>query len=148
MMEDNGNDIDIVLATELTTTSGKVEVWHNRGNNHFGFGAKAEQIPNDMIDPGGAPLSMTCLFADNDVFPDVVVGTRIDNAYNGVVTLYRAFGYLPDNGQVISGNSVGEVVTMTTGDFNKDGAGDLATGTRTAAATGKVVVFFNTTSGL
>ena len=101
-----------------------------------------------MIDSHGAPLSLVSLFADNDIFPDIVVGTRIDGAYNGRVTLYRAFGFLPDVGQVISGDTVGEVVTMTAGDFNKDGASDLATGTRTAASTGKVVVFFNTTSGL
>lgn len=148
MMEDDGGDIDIVVAAELTTTSGIVEVWHNRGNNRFGFGDIPETIPNDKIDPEGTPLSMVSLFADNDIFPDIIVGTRIDNAYNGKVVLYRAFGFLPDVGELLSGADVGEVVTMTAGDFNKDGASDLATGTRTAASTGKVVVFFNTAVGL
>jgi hypothetical protein len=148
MMEDDGADVDIVLATELTTTSGIVEVWHNRGNNRFGFANTPETIPDDKIDPAGAPLSIVSLFADNDIFPDIIVGTRIDNAYNGKVVLYRAFGFLPDVGELLSGSDVGEVVTMTAGDFNKDGASDVATGTRTAASTGKVVVFFNTTIGL
>ena len=57
--------------------------------------------------------------------------------------MYRAFGFLPTNGTVLSSTSVGEVITGTTADFNRDGAPDLAVGTRTTATAGKVVVYFN-----
>jgi hypothetical protein len=80
---------------------------------------------------------------DNDVFPDFLVGTRQSTSYNGQVVLYRAYGYLPELGTVISSSGVGEIITMSAGDFNKDGAPDLATGTRSSATSGKVVIYFN-----
>ena len=41
--------------------------------------------------------------------------------------------------------NVGEVITLTINDFNKDLRQDFAIGTRTASSRGAVVVFFNTT---
>jgi hypothetical protein len=148
MKEDDQNDVDIVVATALTSTSGAVEVWHNRGDNHFGFGDTRDAAPSDKVNPGGAPLSMVTAHADNDVFPDILVGTRTSDSYDGHVLLYRSFGFLPSSGELISQSSSGEIVTMTVGDFNKDGASDVATGTRTSASTGKVIVFFNESSSL
>ncbi|UCE03401.1 MAG: hypothetical protein JSW67_04210 [Candidatus Latescibacterota bacterium] len=148
MKEDDQGDVDIVVASALASTSGMVQVWHNRGDNHFGFGETRDAAPSDQVDPQGAPLSIVAAKADNDVFPDILVGTRTSEAYDGQVLLYRAFGFLPSSGEPISQSSAGEVVTMTIGDFNKDGAPDVATGTRTSASTGKVVVFFNESSGL
>jgi type II secretory pathway pseudopilin PulG len=143
MKEDNGNDVDILVATETSNLTGEVTLWHNRGNNHFGSGTVPDTTPNDSVDPHGAPLSMVATTADNDVFPDLVIGTRNSAIYDGQVILYRAFGFLPATGQVVSTTGVGEIVTMTAADFNKDGAPDLATGSRTSSTTGKVVVFFN-----
>ena len=91
---------------------------------------------------------MVATTADNDVFPDLVVGTRNSAIYDGQVILYRAFGFLPTEGQVVSTTGVGEIVTMTSADFNKDGAPDLATGSRTSSTSGKVVVFFNQRTSL
>jgi len=72
----------------------------------------------------------------------LVVGTR-SALYSGTVLLYRAYGYLPSSPAQISGLNVGEVITMTNADYNKDGAPDLAVGTRTSATSGKVVIYFN-----
>jgi hypothetical protein len=148
MKEDDRRDVDILVASELQATSGLVTLWHNRGNNHFGGGETADTEASDQVDPHGAPMSLVATTADNDVFPDIVVGTRNSTAYDGQVLVYRAFGFLPSDGLVISSTGVGEVVTITAGDFNKDAAPDLATGTRTSASTGKVVIFFNQRSAL
>lgn len=143
MMEDDQGDLDIVLGTEISSTVGRVEVWHNNGNNAFGTDVTGTLLPNDTSDPGGAPLSIQALRIDNDVFPDLVVGTRNGSSYTGDVVIYRAFGFLPLNGTVISTSGSGEVVTITSDDFNKDGAPDIAVGTRVSSSAGKVVVYFN-----
>lgn len=148
MMEDDLGDVDLVIGAGLTTTSGVVQVWHNRGGYQFGAGSVGTVSPSDQVNPGGVPLSLAAATMDNDIFPDLLVGTRMSAAYDGQVVLYRAFGYLPTSGTVISSTGSGEVVTMTTADFNKDGAPDLATGTRTSVSTGKVVVFFNERQGI
>ena len=142
LLEDNLGDIDIVVATQTYDTAGRVELWHNRGDNHFGFGDFADEVPDDVADIPGSPLSLTMARFDNDVYPDLVVGTR-SALYSGTVLLYRAYGYLPSAPQQISGLNVGEVITMTNADYNKDGAPDLAVGTRTSATSGKVVIYFN-----
>jgi hypothetical protein len=100
-------------------------------------------FPNDTADPDGSPLSLTALRIDNDVFPDLAVGTRNGSSYTGAVVTYRAFGFLPLNGTVISSSGSGEVVTITSDDFNKDGAPDIAVGTRVSSTAGKVVIYFN-----
>jgi hypothetical protein len=143
MMEDNQGDLDIIIGTEISSTVGRVEVWHNDGSNAFGTDISGTLMPNDSSDPGGSPLSIQALRIDNDVFPDLVVGTRNGSAYTGDVVIYRAFGYLPLNGTVISSSGSGEVVTITSDDFNKDGAPDIAVGTRVSSTAGKVVVYFN-----
>ena len=74
MIEDDQPDIDVLIATELTSTSGRVEVWHNRGNNTFGQGDTPNLVPGDTADPGGSPLSMAT--AKIEHFPDLIVGTR------------------------------------------------------------------------
>lgn len=143
MKEDGNADVDIVLGSALGSTSGAVQVWHNRGSYNFGAGTGGSITPSDQVDAGGAPLSLAAAKLDNDIFPDLIVGTRRSTSYDGQVVVYRSFGFLPDTGAVISSTGIGEIVTMTNADFNKDGAPDLAAGTRTSATTGKVVVFFN-----
>jgi len=144
MKEDGNNDTDIVVATSTSSTAGNVQVWHNRGGYRFGLGTGGPSVsPDDQVNPGGAPLTLSAAKVDNDVFPDLFVGTRTGTAYTGAVVLYRAYGFLPEKGTVISSSSVGEIVTMVSADFNKDSAPDLAVGSRTSVSTGKVVVFFN-----
>ena len=144
MKEDGNNDQDIVIASSLSSTSGTVQVWHNRGGYRFGLGTGGPSTsPNDQVDPGGAPLTLAVARVDNDVFPDIFAGTRTSTAFTGQVVLYRSYGFMPDTGEVISSSSVGEIVTMVAADFDKDGAPDLAVGSRTSVSTGKVVVFFN-----
>lgn len=142
LFEDDQADVDILVSTEISTLAGRVEVWHNRGNNTFGFGDTPSIIPNDVAEIAGVPLSLATARVDNDVFPDLFVGTRSGTAYAGQVLLFRAYGYLPTTGTVISTNGVGEVITLTAGDLNKDGTPDIATGTRTSSTTGKVVIYF------
>ena len=142
MKEDGTGDMDIIVATNATDITGEISVWHNRGS-FFGRTHAPNGIPDDVVDPEGAPLSLVSAYVDNDVYPDIITGTRNSNAYTGQVVVYRAFGFL-STGTVISNSTVGEVITITTGDYNKDGAPDLATGTRVSASTGKVVVYFNT----
>jgi hypothetical protein len=143
MMEDDQNDLDIIVATEYSETTGRVEVWHNNSSNGFGTVEGGTLFPNDTADPDGSPLSLTALRIDNDVFPDLAVGTRNGSSYTGAVVTYRAFGFLPLNGTVISSSGSGEVVTITSDDFNKDGAPDIAVGTRVSSTAGKVVIYFN-----
>lgn len=142
LFEDDLGDVDLVVATETASTAGRVEVWHNRGDNTFGAGDVPGVDPDDTADPGGSPLSLVAARLDNDIFPDVAVGTR-NQSYSGKVVVYRAYGYLPAQGIVISASTVGEVITTTATDFNKDGAPDLAVGTRTSGTAGKVVIYFN-----
>ena len=142
MREDNQNDVDIIIGVASGPSTGEVQVWHNRGDNTFGAGEFPSVTPHDTADPGGAPLSLSTLFVDNDVFPDLIVGTR-SATYVGQAVVYRAFGFLPTNGMVISSSGVGEVITSTVADFNRDGASDVSVGTRTSGSTGKVVVYFN-----
>jgi prepilin-type N-terminal cleavage/methylation domain-containing protein len=146
MKEDDGRDTDIVVATASTDITGEISVWHNRGS-YFGRTFAPNSVPNDVVDPEGAPLSLVSAYVDNDIYPDIITGTRNSNAYTGQVVVYRAFGFL-SQGTVISNSTVGEVITITTGDYNKDGAPDLATGTRVSASTGKVVVYFNTLTSI
>jgi hypothetical protein len=143
MMEDDQNDLDILVALKHSETTGLIELWHNDSSYGFGNAGGGVVVPSDPADPGGAPLSVTTMRVDNDIFPDVAVGTRNSVSYNGQVVIYRAFGFLPLNGTVISSSGSGEVVTLTSDDFNKDGAPDIAVGTRVSSTSGKVVIYFN-----
>jgi len=143
LYEDDQNDVDLVVATETSGTAGLVQVWHNRGDGSFGFGNIPNSIPNDVVDPGGSPLSLSAPNVDNDIFPDLVVGTRNGSGFTGSMILYRAYGYLPATGTVISTTGVGEVITMTAADLNRDGAPDIAAGTRTSGSSGRVILYYN-----
>jgi len=145
MLEDGQNDVDVVVATETAATAGTVEVWLNRGDNSFGTGGAPNLVADDTADPSGAPLALVAAKVDNDIFPDLVVGTRTGTSYTGEVRVYRGYGYIPSEGIVLSSATVGEVITLTASDYNKDGAPDLAAGTRTSGSSGKVVIFFNQT---
>jgi hypothetical protein len=56
--------------------------------------------------------------------------------------IFQCYGYVPSAPQWVSPD-VGEAITLTINDFNKDWKYDLAIGTRTSLSQGHVVVFFN-----
>jgi hypothetical protein len=90
----------------------------------------------------GAPLVMYAFPMDNDMFPDLLIGTRTSSTYQGDFELARTFGYLPAQATPITDSQLGAVVTMTLNDFNRDNAMDLAVGTQNSATEGQVVIFF------
>jgi hypothetical protein len=79
---------------------------------------------------------------DNDIFPDILVGTRRNTGFEGTVEYALGFGHLLSESIPITDTSLGAVLTMTDADFNMDGVKDLAVGTQTSSTGGKLFVFF------
>jgi hypothetical protein len=98
-------------------------------------------LRDDWIDAGGEVLSLGTALLDPDVFPDVIAGLRT-TTYAGALHVYKGTGFLPSSGTAWSHSGSGEVVTLAVDDFNIDGRPDVAVGTRTAASTGALVVYF------
>lgn len=85
---------------------------------------------------------MVVMRLDNDIFPDVVVGTRRNTGFEGTVEYAHGFGHLLSESVPTTDISIGAVLTMVGADFNLDGVTDLAVGTQNATTTGKVLVFY------
>jgi hypothetical protein len=142
MAEDNQADIDLLVGTSKATGSGALELWHNTEGNFGTEGASGDvRVVSDWIDTQGEVMSMNAARLDSDVFPDVIVGLRTA-LYAGTLKVYRTTGFLPTTGTSWSGVGSGEVVTQSVNDFNIDGKKDIAVGTRTASATGELIVYF------
>ncbi len=141
MAEDDEYDTDLLVGTSIALGHGYLELWHNDGGKFGVADSTGGYSPSDWLDAGGEVLSMATSYLDPDVFPDVIAGIR-SNSYAGSLNVYRTFGYLPSSGTAWSHNGSGEVVTLTVDDFNIDGLSDIAVGTRTAATTGELVVYF------
>jgi hypothetical protein len=141
-IEDNQGDIDILLAVSTGDVSGHVEVWHQGEDSYFGLVDESRRIANDRMYTNGAPISMMVMHLDNDVFPDILIGTRRNTGYEGTVEYALGFGHLLSETIPLSDLSIGAVLTMTHADFNMDGVQDLAIGTQNSGTTGKVLVFF------
>jgi hypothetical protein len=142
MQEDDQHDVDLILGTALTTTTGVIELWHNNAEGVFGENG----MRSDWIIADGAVLSLVTATLDPDVFPDVIAGTR-SAPYVGSLSIYRGLGYLPSVGTELSFGGSGEIATLTASDFDIDGLWDIAAGTRTALSTGELVIYFGTTGG-
>jgi hypothetical protein len=141
-VEDDDQDIDIVLAVQMGDVYGHVEVWHQDPDNYFGLVDESRRIANDKMLTGGAPISMVVMHLDNDVFPDILVGTRRGSGFEGTVEFALGFGHLLSESVPTTETSIGAVLTMTNADFNMDGVKDLAVGTQNASTRGKVLVFY------
>lgn len=141
-VEDDQRDIDILLAVQTSETSGHVEVWHQNSDNYFGLVDESRRIADDRMITNGAPISMMVLHLDNDVFPDILVGTRRNTGYEGAVEYALGFGHLLSETVPTTTYSIGAVLTMTNSDFNMDGVTDLAVGTQNTSTRGKVLVFY------
>ena len=140
--EDDAGDQDILLAVETGETTGYVELWLQHEDGHFGLVDESSRIADDRMYAGGAPISMVVMRLDNDIFPDVVVGTRRNTGFEGTVEYAHGFGHLLSESVPTTDISIGAVLTMVGADFNLDGVTDLAVGTQNATTTGKVLVFY------
>jgi prepilin-type N-terminal cleavage/methylation domain-containing protein len=142
MLEDTDGDLDIIAGTATGIGSGAVEVWHNNGDGTFGRLVVDHYEPSDTVLVAGEVLCLATHLFDTDVYPDIAVGIRT-TAYSGYLKIYQCYGFMPSSGSEFTSANVGEVITVTVNDFNKDYRNDLAIGTRTSFNQGTVVVFFN-----
>lgn len=141
-VEDDQQDIDILCAVQTGEVTGYVEVWHQGPDGYFGLVDESRRIANDRMITNGAPVSMMVMHLDNDVFPDILVGTRRNTGYEGTVEYALGFGHLLSESVPTTDTSIGAVLTMTHADFNMDGVQDLAVGTQNSSTRGKVLVFY------
>jgi prepilin-type N-terminal cleavage/methylation domain-containing protein len=143
MLEDSEGDKDIIVGSTTGLGMGKIEVWHNNGDGTFGeLDPWGERVPSDTVSVEGEILCLGIALLNNDIYPDIVVGTRRAASYSGQVMIFQCYGYVPSAPQWTSPD-VGEAITLTVNDFNWDYKSDLAVGTRTSLSQGHVVVFFN-----
>lgn len=141
-VEDDQKDVDVLCAVQTGDVVGYVEVWHQGPDGYFGLVDESRRIANDRMYTNGAPVSMLVMHLDNDVFPDILVGTRRNTGYEGTVEYALGFGHLLSESVPLTDFSIGAVLTMTNSDFNMDGVQDLAVGTQNSSTRGKVLVFY------
>lgn len=142
MFDDTSGRADIVVASASSEFTGGVELWVQHEDGRFGLVNEGYRSFDDYMYTEGAPLVMFAFPMDNDMFPDLLIGTRTSSTYQGDFELARTFGYLPSHAMPITDTALGAVVTMTLNDFNMDQAMDLAVGTQNSPTTGQVVIFF------
>ena len=143
MVEDDQGDIDLLIATEHDLARGGIEQWNTAEDGYFGLRNEGSRSMEDWMPTDGAPINLVTGYVDNDIFPDVIVGTRASDVYfSGHVQLARTFGYLPSEGRLLEENAIGVVMTMTGKDFNLDNVLDFAVGTQESSSRGKVYVFY------
>jgi prepilin-type N-terminal cleavage/methylation domain-containing protein len=144
MLEDSYGDLDIIAGTTTGLGTGIVELWLNNGDGTFGvdtgMGAYA---PSDTARFNGEILTLGVNRMDRDIYPDIAVGLKRANVYSGALAVMQCYGYMPSGGSAWMSADIGEAITLTVSDFNKDYAYDMAVGTRTSFSQGHVVVFFN-----
>lgn len=150
MMEDDGQDPDIIAATSTGDNIGSILLWLNTAGTFgipdtTGFAFQPEETPNwhdDYVNAQGEALSVAVLHVNNDVFPDVAYGTRSSSLFTGDIYILPGYGTLPPSGQKINQVVSGEVITMDVADFNRDNRPDIVVGTRTSATQGRLVAYF------
>ncbi len=144
MLEDTDGDLDILVGTKTGEGTGMVELWLGNGDGTFGvLNGFGEYEPSDTLHLNGEVLCMGVDRFDSDVYPDLAVGIKQAGTYSGNLLVYQCYGYLPSSGNAWVSPNIGEAITLTINDFNKDYRPDIAVGTRTSLSQGHVVVFFN-----
>ncbi len=145
MLEDTNRDNDIVVGTKMGEGLGRIELWLNNGGGTYGYfdDGLGRYVPSDTLTINGEILCMAAAKFNGDVYPDLAVGIKRAGSYSGNLMVYECFGYLPSNENAWISPEIGEVITLTVNDFNKDYKWDIAVGTRTSLSHGHVVVFFN-----
>ena len=152
MMEDDGGDYDLLAAYAGMNDIGGVTLWLNDGNGVFGIPDTlgkspyppnvVKNLPDDYVEIEGDVQAIATLRVNNDVFPDLAVGTKSSDFYTGDLWVLPAYGTLPSIGIKINNTNNGEVVTLDVADFNRDGRPDVVLGTRTSATEGSLVAYF------
>jgi type II secretory pathway pseudopilin PulG len=149
MLEDSYGDEDIIVGTKTGLGTGSLELWLNNGGGVFGEydSLSAQYVPSDTAFFNAEVLCLAIDKFNRDIYPDVAVGLKNAGSYVGEIQVFQCYGYMPSGASWSSSSvgSVGEVITVTVNDFNKDLRQDFAIGTRTSSSRGTVVVFFNTT---
>jgi len=144
MLEDTNGDLDILVGTKTGEGTGMVELWHGNGDGTFGvLNEFGENEPSDTLHLNGELLCMGVDRFDADIYPDLAIGIKHAGTYSGRLIVYQCYGYLPSTGNAWVSPNIGEAITLTINDFNKDYRPDIAVGTRTSLSQGHVVVFFN-----
>ena len=151
MMEDDGNDVDILAGTSSAANAGRIAVWFNTAGAFgqpdttgytFPVGVSTTW-PSDYVNPGAEVLSLIAARVNPDIFPEVYFGTRKSAVYTGDAYVLETYGSLPSTGRLLNTTStIGEVVTVGLADFNLDNMLDLVVGTRSSSTQGKVVIYF------
>jgi len=151
MMEDDGNDVDILAGTSTAANAGRVAVWFNTTGTFgqpdttgytFPVGVSTTW-PNDFVNPNAEALSLAAARVNPDIFPEVFFGTRKSAVYTGDAYVMETFGMLPTSGRRLNvTTTIGEVVTMGLADFNMDNLLDLVVGTRSSSTQGKLIIYF------
>jgi prepilin-type N-terminal cleavage/methylation domain-containing protein len=152
MMEDDGGDYDLLAAFAGMNDIGGVTLWLNDGSGTFGIPDTlgnspyppqvTENLPDDYVEIEGYVQTIATLRVNNDVFPDLAIGTRSSDFYTGDLWVLPGYGTLPSMGIKINATNNGEIVTMDIADFNRDGRPDIILGTRTSATEGSLVAYF------
>jgi hypothetical protein len=144
MLEDSYGDLDIIAGTTTGLGTGTVELWLNNGDGTFGENiGVGTYAPSDTARFNGEILTLNAVRMDRDIYPDIAVGLKRAGVYSGALAILQCYGYMPPSGSAWTSADIGEAITLTVNDFNKDYANDLAVGTRTDFSQGHVVVFFN-----
>ena len=152
MMEDDGGDCDLIAAFAGMSDIGGITLWLNDGSGTFGIPDTlgnspyppqvTKNLPDDYVEVEGSVQCVSTLSVNNDIFPDIAIGTKTSDLYTGDLIVLPAYGTLPSTGIVINSSNNGEIVTMDIADFNRDGRPDIVLGTRTSATQGSLVAFF------
>lgn len=152
MMEDDAGDYDVLAGFSGMNDIGGVTLWLNDGNGTFGIPdtlgkspyppQTTQNLPDDYVEIEGDVQAISTLFVNNDIFPDLAIGTKSSDFYTGDLFILPAYGTLPSIGIQINSVGSGEIVTMDVADFNRDGRADIVLGTRTTATEGNLVAYF------
>jgi len=151
MQEDDAGDDDILVGVSTKSNVGELMLFLN-DNCVFGLpdtvgmspfpGDVTPRYPDDYVEGIGEVLTIAILDMNNDIFPDVAIGTRTSSLFTGDLIVYAAYGTLPANGTLISHIGSGEIVTIDIADLNKDARPDIIVGTRISTTQGSLIAYF------
>ncbi|MFO7915002.1 MAG: SdrD B-like domain-containing protein [Candidatus Krumholzibacteriales bacterium] len=150
MHEDDLGDHDFIAGVTYADNQGRVMLYNNTAGvfgvpdtlGHVFTPETTPRLPDDYLYGPGEVLSLGILRVNNDIYPDVVYGTRSSSLYTGNIYVLPAYGTLPPSGTKINKTEAGEIISIDVADFNKDGRPDIVVGTRSSATQGKLVAYF------
>ena len=131
---------DVVLGTKTNTNAGKVEVWWGDGAGGYTHSASL-----DVYTASGEVRSIAVADMNLDGFPDIVAGTKTNNAdTQGNIDIF--FGSLVLLGRYTTSYSVaagGSVYGIAVGRMDNDSYPDVVTAVRTGNTSGKIEFWKN-----